>query len=377
LYSSFSEGLIDYLTTRIEVMSPVTSYPRLVEGAFLLGKQIDPYVSGYFKLNPVLASMVFPVVLDKAVLYWFLVACDVVATILLTRATGQYFMIAGIAFFLNPYTIISELGLSVESFDMIATSGLVYILSPERKSSRKLLGVSVLLAYLFLAKPVTPLVLIPVTALTLHVRMWKVVGSVTACLGGLFGLGFLITGHSWTFLTSAWWSLVLISQDLEPTMGISWNLFSFVFEESQWLFRVVFLGHLWLTTIPMVWRFQKMHSKDQDEERLFRFAVLMVAAVILYQPYPTGINFSLIRALLLACDDKYHDKLSKFMSSSLIFGQMFMSAVAPLWLERNTGNANVVFYLGVVSTFMGMLAIGQALKATRLADYKAKSKKQE
>jgi hypothetical protein len=63
------------------------------------------------------------------------------------------------------------------------------------------------------------------------------------------------------------------------------------------------------------------------------------------------------------------------MAGSLIVGLFFTSAVGPLWLERNTGNANFLFYLAVVTTFVGILAVGQSLRATRLADYVLRDKK--
>jgi hypothetical protein len=183
----------------------------------------------------------------------------------------------------------------------------------------------------------------------------------------------MIAGQSFSFFTIALKQLMLISPDLEPNMGFAWNLFSLMFEDSVWFFSAFLYSHLFLVAVPMYWRFKKM--QDGDRDRVVRFFVLTVAAILLYQPYPTSIQYSTVHTLLVACSPRFHDKMSRIMSSGLIFGQLFASAVGPLWLERNTGNSNVVIYLGIVSTFMGMLAIAQSLRATRLAGYTLRSKK--
>ena len=371
LWSILTDPAITYLTTRIEVLSPITTFPRLVEGKFLLDQGIDPYVSGYFKLNPITASLVFPILDRTGLLFWTMVACNTFSASLLISAVGtQYAAIAAITFFLNPYTIVSELGLSVESVDILFVSLFVWA------GTRSKLGfASLALSLLLLAKPISPLAVIPALALVTNRTVLVVILSVLAACSTTVAVCYMVAGQSMSFFTTALKSLIFISPDLEPTMGYAWNLFSLMFEDSVWFFRGFVFCHLFLLAVPMYWRFRKMLAQDGDRNRVARFFVLMVAAILLYQPYPTGIQYSTVQTLLVACSPRFHDKMSRIMSSGFIFGQLFASAVAPLWLERNTGNSNVVIYLGIVSTFIGMLAIGQSLRATRLAGYTLRTKK--
>lgn len=366
IFYIFPKSVFEYLSGRIENMSPVTSFPRLIEGHHLLiHDKIDPYLSGYFKLNPIPASIVFTFIDNTTAYYTFLVVCDILSGIFLMHAFGPYSHTALVAFLFNPYTIVSEVGLSAESIDML----LVAILLSSRK-----LGISTLaIALLALSKPLVLFVIVFPVAVVLQKTLGIVILSTAAWTACLHALCYLITGGSYSFL-KAYWSLHLITPDLEPTMGVAWNLFTMAFADSATFFRIVIFGHLLVVSVPLHWRFKKMYFEDQWKERAVRYFHLIVAAALLFQVYPTAINFALMEAILIACDDKFHDKVSKIMSGGVVFGSFFTSAAAPLWLERNTGNPNFLFYLDVVTTFLGILAVGQSLTATRLANYVLRDK---
>lgn len=367
LFYVLRESSLQYLGGRIENMSPVTSFPRISEGFHLLiQEQIDPYVSGFFKLNPISASLAFTFLDSQIVYFAFLVVCDVFTGVLLLNAMGSYGTIAMAIFLLHPYTITSEFGLSAESLDTLVVAILL--------ASKKVGSSTLAIAILALNKPIVPFVLVFPVALVLKKSIGVVLGATAGWTAVLHVLCYILTGSSTSFLKT-YWSLHLITPDLEPTMGTAWNLFTMAFPDTGVFFRVVVYGHLVLISVPIYWRFQKMNQEDKSVDRVVRYLHLITAAVLMFQPYPTGINFALMQTILVACDDKYHDKMSRFMAASLIVGLFFTSAVGPLWLERNTGNANFLFYLAVVTTFVGILAVGQSLRTTRLADYVLRDKK--
>jgi hypothetical protein len=346
-------------------MSPITSFARIVEGEYLLNTlHADPYATGYFKLNPITASLLFPFVHNKTHMYIISCACDVLTAVILMFATGEHYMSAVIAFLLSPFTMMSELALSSESVDML----LVALVLLTATKNVKLSVSTFLVALLGLNKPIISLVLVfPISLSSKKPLRFSIILTLFWTVA-LHALCFSIAGRTWSFLETS------LRLDLEPTMGFMWNLFAMSFAETVVFFKIVTFGHLFLVGVPIYWRFQKMYTQDKRRDRVVRYMQLTTASMLLFQPYPTAINYALMHAILIACDDQFHDKISKIMSGGLFVGQAFTSAVAPLWLERNTGNANFLFYLDIVSTFLGILAIGQSLSATRLAGYKLKDK---
>ena len=367
LYASVSSGVRSYLTTSIETMSPVTSYPRIVEGKFLVDSGIDAYASGYFKVNPLVASLVFPFVSDVDVFYWFLVAVDTLTAVLLMSVTENHKVMAGTFFYLFPYTFVSELGLSIGSVDMLLAALFLFSLLRLRK-----LGIAALsLALLVIVKPISTVTLVFPAALWLRRPVLHVFGSVALLWCLLQIASFTMTG-SWSSFFGSFVDPLLMTPDLEPTMGMAWAIFSLIFPETVGLFRLIFHVHLFIIALPIYWRMREVAEAmpgGRLEGSLTRYVKLILAAALLYQAHPTAIDFAFIGSILIATDDTFHDKLSKIMSSGLMVGLAFTSAIAPVWLERNTGSPNFLFHFDIVTTFLAMLAVGQGLKVLRLQWY--------
>ena len=363
LFNHLSASAMEYLSKRIENMSPVTSFPRIVEGFHLVSSGItSPYVSGYFKLNPISASVVFAAMASREIFFAFLVTCNLLSGWFLAQSSG---LIASIAFLLNPYTLVSELGLSAEALDMLALAVVSWAATRRQK-----LGLSTLLiSFVSLNKPIVPYILIFPLSLIVGQSLLRTGLCTLGWTVVLHILCFILTGGSSTYLLETTRSLFLITPDLEPTMGYAWNLLTMSFSETVPFFRLVIYGHIFLVSVVVFLRFRKLALSDSDNERVNRYFHVMIVCVLVFQPYPTGIDYSLIGSLLMSTDDRFHDKLSKTMSIVLVSGQLFTSAVGPLWLERNTGNANFLYYLSIVSTFVGIISAGQCLRVARLADY--------
>jgi phosphatidylinositol glycan class U len=368
LFSYISNETVEYLSERIEVMSILTSFRRISEGRFLVSIGMDPYSSNYFRLNPILSSVFFPFIHNTVITYMMLVICDLLSTCVIAATLDSYTIPAAAMFFLNPYAILSELGLSGQSAHILVMSLLLFSVVKGGKTGLCTLW----LGFLIILKPVVPLALVFPIALILRRSVMKIIALTLCWIFVIVGLSFVISG-SWSFLSKSLLDPILVSPDLEPNMGFAWCLFSMMFPASLPLFRIVFHLHLFVLMYPVYLRF----SKSQEPCLHNRFLMLTMTAVILFQLYPTCIDYCMFFALMFACNPRYHDKISTLLSQTVIAGLAFTSVTGPLWIERNMGNGNFLFVLSIVTAFLGTVAVGHSLTIARLEGYLVKHKKSQ
>ena len=364
---------VDYLTQRVEVMSPLTAYSRLVEGRHLVANGMNPYMGEFFKLNPVIASLLFPLMGSTTVLFSWLVAMDTLSAAMLMVVAGDQWAMAVGWFFFNPYTIVNALGLSAQSLHVLVTALTLYAVVHKRS----VLLATLALSLLIVLKPVSPVILILPIAACLGQSVWRVTGYTLAWTLLLHSFSMHITNGSVDYVYSSLWAPLLITPDLEPNLGFAWALFSVVFPDSLPLFRLLFHGLLLVLSVPVFMRFSRGGYLLDTKER---YLALMTGAMLLFQPYPTGIDFALLMSLLLSGEPRFIDKLAMMTSQFILAGLAFSSAMATLWLERNTANMNFSFSMTMIIPFCGLVAIGQGLKLARLDRYvppEARAKKDE
>lgn len=366
LFSMCSNDMLEYLSDRIEVLSVFTSFRRISEGKFLVSSGMDPYSSQYFRMNPLVASFLFQVIESKVSTYIFAVVCDVVTAILIARASDAYSLPAAAMFFLNPYTILSELGLSSQSVHVLVMALLIFSVMKEKK----VMLTSLWLALLMVLKPLVPIVLVFPIALNLKRPLLQILIASIGFTCLILSLSYFVSG-SWSFFWRSIWEPILVSRDLEPNMGMAWCLFSMMFPDSLPLFRLVFQLHLLVFLYPVYIRFLKTSEPSRNQ----RFLQLTMAAVILFQLYPTGIDYSMFFSVMFACEPRFHDKISLLVTQTVLAGLAFTSVTGPLWIERNTGNGNFLFSLSIVTTFLGTAAVGHSFTLARLDGYTVQEKK--
>lgn len=338
LYAYVSQ---DWLASRMEFASPLTSFERLKEATFLLFKlNLSPFSGSFFHVPPWLALPLMH--MPEHLLFLLLVACDTITTVLLIRTTKS--LLAGAVFFLNPFAILSPISLSLQSVHV-----LVAILIVSRTKF-----VDLWIAMLTVLKPISPIFLILThrPSSVLKTFLW---------LGFLFVVSFQISGYSFVFPTFV--SPVLISTELQPNVGIWWALFTVMFPASLPLFRIVANTHLLFLAGPLYYRNVLGPSSK----------IVTLCAVLLFQPYPTVLDFALFLALMVTFPGM--NRLGHVSAQFMFGAQFFSSVTATLWLDRNTGNANFLFHLNMVSLVAGVIALGQAVRALRLAGYIEESKK--
>lgn len=366
-----SSDTIDFLTQRVEFLSSLTSYSRMVEGKFLVSTGKELYVSDFFRLNPLVGAFVFPVIGSQVLTFALATCMDALTAFLLMETTGPFHKIAGMLYLLNPYTIVSPSALSLQSLHILVMVLVLYA-TYVRKSVN---GVSFALAFAVLLKPVLPIVLIFPISVCLGTPVWRIILWSIFWFIILQILSFSVTGFSWSYFHPTVVAPLLISGDNEPSMSLAWSLFTVVLKESLWFFRIAYHTHLLFTSALVHVRSTTVNYSLETKQR---FMTLMVCAVLLFQQSATAIDHCLTISLILACDEtRYLDTISTQFTHIIMAGLIFSSAMAPLWIDKNTANMNFLFYMGMVIFFAGVISITQGLRLARLDGYSEKDKKQQ
>ena len=129
-------------------------------------------------------------------------------------------------------------------------------------------------------------------------------------------------------------------------------------------------GHLLLLGMPVYIRLTQTKKIPYMREARVQFLILMMAAVLLFQPYPTALDFAFLLSLLLA-NTVFVDKTVMVCAQLGFAAQFFASVTATLWLERNTGNANFLFHMSMLVVIAFGLALAQSFRLLRLLGYEA------
>lgn len=371
LFAICSCDTIDFLTQRVEFLSSLTSYSRMVEGKFLVSTGKELYVSDFFRLNPLVAAFVFPVIGSQVRTFAFATCLDALTAFFLMETTGPYDKVAGMLYLLNPYSIVSPSALSLQSLHILVMVLVLYATFVKKSVS----AVSFALAFAVLLKPVLPIVLVFPISVCLGTSMWRILFGSIFWYTVLHFLSYSVTGFSWSYFHPTVVAPVLISGDNEPSMSLAWSLFTVVLKESLWYFRTAYHTHLLFTSALVHVRSTTVKYSQETKQR---FMTLMMCAVLLFQQSATAIDHCLTISLILACDEtRYLDKISTFFTHVIMAGLIFSSAMGPLWIDKNTANMNFLFHMGMVTFFAGVFSITQGLRLARLDGYSEKEKKQQ
>jgi hypothetical protein len=367
-----SDLTIDYLTKRVEFLSIITSYGRVVEGSYLIENSLDVYGNDFFHLNPVVMMLIQPFLTSKWLYFVFLVGLDGLTILLLTRIAGKQGTLSGLLYALNPYSIMSPCALSAQSLHIAVTclflhAGVV---------KRHLLSSCFWLAFLIILKPVSPFVLVFPLALVTSQTLPRLTLYTAFSYALLIALSYMIS--DWSFIHSSIVSPMMVS-DVEPNMGIVWCFFMVLFPFARPIFQLIFQVHLLTVFVPGYIRItNKVHGNVYLQSGKDRIFVLSTMAVLLFQAHPTATDFCLIMALLVGAEEGvFVDKQIRLLVQFIFAPMVFSSSTATLWLERNSGNMNYLYNTLVALSGVTLYAIGHGLKLVRIANYDKKDKKSE
>jgi GPI-anchor transamidase subunit U len=276
----------EFLSTQVEIATPVSSFKRLQEGLFLHDRGVSPYDGGLFHQAPLLLTIfgLFPPSLVFTALD-LLSAVSLKALADNIRLPSPRFKpldgtFIAAAYLFSPFTIFACLG---QSTSVLTNAAIIQ--SVLRAYQGNTIQAMVALAFGAYLSMYPGLLLPPVLILFYRFNSKEkptsnsVVTNVGFFLGALAGFiasTALITGNVWEFVRSCY-GFQLTVPDLTPNVGLWWYFQIEIFDP----FREFFIGLFWLHLAGYVGGF----SFRLNKEPLFAITSLLGLFAV-FKPYP-------------------------------------------------------------------------------------------
>uniref|UniRef100_A0A3B4DPG6 Phosphatidylinositol glycan anchor biosynthesis, class U n=1 Tax=Pygocentrus nattereri TaxID=42514 RepID=A0A3B4DPG6_PYGNA len=372
----FRSSLAELISERVEVVSPLNAWKRVVEGLALLDLGVSPYSGDVFHETPLIIYL-FHFVVDYAEIV-FMIADGITAVCLylavqnynknvfrkqkyaleadryphdcleLMRSPREMHYIplkVAMFYLLNPFTILSCVAKSTCGLNNAVIA--LFILSTLKGSA--------LLSAIFLAlatyQSIYPLTLFAPALLFLLQRLYipvnlcrssfwfftlqyafMFVGSLVV----IVCLSFFLLG-SWDFIPSVY-GFILSVPDLTPNIGLFWYFFAEMFEHFRFFFICVFQINIFFYTIPL-----SIKLKEHPVFLIF----MQIAIISIFKSYPTVGDIALYMAFL---PHFQRNTANIFLVSCVLLA---CSALFPvlwhLWIYAGSANSN--FYYAITLLF--------------------------
>ncbi|KAJ1734343.1 hypothetical protein LPJ61_001123 [Coemansia biformis] len=354
-------GLVaHYLSGRVELSTPVTSYKRLVEGLHLSAHGVSPYDGGVFHQSPLLLLLFQPLyylpdVFTSAV---YVAADALVALTLAKIATARK---AGAAqqppvpgetvfacapstvamlYLFNPLTVATALAKSTVIFSHLSVAGALYFGVRRRVDLAVVCAAIATHLSLYPAMLIAPLALLAGGA---QRRTGAIVAAASKFVAALVLLHVLCVAAYGAQYFAATVDFTLRVADLQPNVGLFWYFFIEIFDEFRSFFIVVFQLTALAFAIPVSWRFR--------QDPLFA-GTMLVGVISALKSYPAWGDLALFLGLLPVFEDLLKYLQYTFLSANLL---LYGIGLAPvfwhLWIEQGSGNANFFYAATLVYVF--------------------------
>ncbi|KAK6321838.1 hypothetical protein J4Q44_G00088140 [Coregonus suidteri] len=375
----FRSSLAELIPERVEVVSPLNAWKRVVEGLALLDLGVSPYAGDVFHETPLIIYL-FHFVIDYAEIV-FMIADALTAVALYLAVKGynktvfrkqkytleaerypldclelihtpkeMYYIPLKVAMFylLNPFTILSCVAKSTCGLNNAVIA--LFILCTVKGSA--------LMSAIFLAlatyQSIYPLTLFAPALLYLLQRLYIPVNWQRSSFW-LFTMqyAFMYLGSLWVmvclsfFLLSSWdflssvYGFILCVPDLTPNIGLFWYFFAEMFEHFRLFFICVFQINVFFYTIPL---------SIKLKEHPFFLIFMQIAVISIFKSYPTVGDIALYMAFLPAWNHLYRFLRNIFLVSVVLLA---CSALFPvlwhLWIYAGSANSN--FYYAITLLF--------------------------
>ncbi|XP_019716138.1 phosphatidylinositol glycan anchor biosynthesis class U protein [Hippocampus comes] len=376
-----------WIAERVEVVSPLTAWKRVVEGLALLDLGVSPYAGDVFHETPLIIYL-FHFLVDYAEITFIL--ADIIVAVAfyyvvkdynkqvfrkqkfaleadrypadcheLVRTPKEMYYIplkAALFYLLNPFSVLSCVAKSTCCLNNAVVS--LFILATVKGN--------MLLSAIFLAlatyQSLYPLTLcvgallylmqrqfIPVNAYRLSF-WWFVAQYAFMYLGSLLvmvALSFFLLG-SWDFLPSVY-GFILSVPDLTPNVGLFWYFFAEMFEHFRLFFLCVFQINVFVYTVPLA-----IKLKEHPVFLIF----MQLAIISIFKSYPTVGDIALYMAFLPVWSHLARFLRNVFLVSCVL---LMCSALFPvlwhLWINAGSANANFYFAITLVFNIAQMLLV--------------------
>ncbi|CAB4411706.1 unnamed protein product [Rhizophagus irregularis] len=374
-----SSSITETLGSRVEIVTPVTSFTRLTEGLYLFENGVPPYDGGAFHQAPLLLAFFqllgyLPVIFTKLTF----VLMDLILAYCLMNIAGikqqlyynfpkleielkdnvpkeiDPWVVTGFYLF-NPLTIASCLSKSTIIFTNLSIIlGIYYSLKHNKSYGMFWIAMATYLSFypfmLFL-----PLILIFTNNVESSGKIIKneiigCVGLFVVWLSGLLIFSYFLVG-SWDFL-GATYGVILLLPDLTPNIGLFWYFFIEMFDQFRSFFLVVFQLHAFVFMVPVSTKFRK-HPL---------FSIFILSGIMaIFKSYPSIGDASLYLAFL-----PIYSEIIKYMRYNFLTTNIFCycSILSPifyhLWIYAGSGNANFFYAITLVYTIGNIILLVDA-----------------
>jgi GPI-anchor transamidase subunit U len=288
----------DFLTTQVEISTPVSSFKRVKEGLFLYDRGVSPYDGGLFHQAPLLLVIfeIFPPSLSFTALD-LLNAFSLKTIADSLKLSSPRFKpldgtIMAATYLFNPFTILSCLG---RSPSVLSNTAIIQaVLSAQAGNGVQAMFSLAFGAYL----SIYPALLLPPILLMLSKSAGyeKSASQLLIANGSSFGMAILALAGSTLFITgdirafvSSCYGFQITVPDLTPNVGLWWYFFIEIFDS----FRDFFIGVFWLHLAGYVGGMTfRLHK-----EPLF-VVTSLTGLFAVFKPYPSIADVSLYLAFL-------------------------------------------------------------------------------
>ncbi|BFZ12674.1 hypothetical protein BsWGS_15713 [Bradybaena similaris] len=376
-------NLPEWLQSRNEVVTPLTSWERVEEGFALQGQFISPYSGDLFHETPLaLRALKITSYCPWGVKGFFLLIdiitmvflCKVAvkfrehllhdqnlnketyslnaASILLTPKQLSWLPSIVLAVHaLNPFSITTTLALSTGAItNLTILMAFYYLVAGNRLLCTLFISLATYQAFY-------PVVFLVPAGLLFYknkqsqsssksfVSREAVISYFETCILSfvffslLIGSSFLAEG-SWEFLQSTY-GFILSVPDLTPNTGVFWYFFTEMFDHFRTFFVCVFQLNAVVYTVPLAVKFA--------EKPVFLMYILLVLTAI-FKSYPSYADAALYFSLLPLWKHTF-----SYLRNTLVVAGMFITCMvlAPilyhLWIFAGSANAN--FYFAITLTY--------------------------
>ncbi|GBB85482.1 hypothetical protein RclHR1_00120036 [Rhizophagus clarus] len=369
-------NITEILGSRVEIVTPVTSFTRLTEGLYLFENGVPPYDGGAFHQAPLLLAFFqllgyLPDIFTKLAF----ILMDLILAYCLTDIAGikqqlyynfpkleielkdneiDPWIVAGFYLF-NPLTIASCLSKSTIIFTNLSIIlGIYYSLKYNKSYGMFWITMATYLSfYPFML--ILPLILFFTNnaesrGKNIKSEIFSCVGLFASWLSGLLMLSYFLVG-SWDFL-GATYGVILLLPDLTPNIGLFWYFFIEMFDQFRSFFLVVFQLHAFIFMVPVSIKFR--------DHPLFSIFILS-GIMAIFKSYPSIGDASLYLAFL-----PIYSEIIKYMRYNFLTTNIFCycSILSPifyhLWIYAGSGNANFFYAITLVYTIGNIILLVDA-----------------
>nr|7WLD_U Chain U, Phosphatidylinositol glycan anchor biosynthesis class U protein [Homo sapiens]8IMY_U Chain U, Phosphatidylinositol glycan anchor biosynthesis class U protein,GFP-like fluorescent chromoprotein cFP484 [synthetic construct] len=375
----FRSSLAEFISERVEVVSPLSSWKRVVEGLSLLDLGVSPYSGAVFHETPLIiylfhflidyAELVFMITdaLTAIALYFaiqdfnkvvfkkqkLLLELDQyapdVAELIRTPMEMRYIPLKVALFYLlNPYTILSCVA---KSTCAINNTLIAFFILTTIKGSAFLSAIFLALATYQSLYPLTlfvPGLLYLLQRQYIPVKMkskafwifsWEYAMMYVGSLVVIICLSFFLLS-SWDFIPAVY-GFILSVPDLTPNIGLFWYFFAEMFEHFSLFFVCVFQINVFFYTIPLAIKLK--------EHPIF-FMFIQIAVIAIFKSYPTVGDVALYMAFFPVWNHLYRFLRNIFVLTCIIIVcSLLFPVLWHLWIYAGSANSN--FFYAITLTF--------------------------